>query len=72
LVKLAPEQSLLDLIATQVPAEVRRLAAFSLGGLGRADERILHGLLALARDPQMDAGVRYNAARALKALLGGQ
>ena len=43
----------------------RRTAAQTLGLLGRADEATLAGLLALARDAQVYARIRYAAAEAL-------
>jgi HEAT repeat protein len=54
----------------KVDAGVRRDAAQALWKLGRADEAVLKGLLALAEDEKVDAGVRYYAYQALKQLLG--
>jgi hypothetical protein len=44
---------------------VRSFVIYSLKELGRADERALDGLLALARDDQVAAGMRSEAASAL-------
>ena len=53
-------------------AGVRREAARALGQLGRADEAVVSGLLALARDTKVDDGVRRAAYFSLNRLLGGE
>jgi len=55
----------------QVDARIQRTAAQTLGQLGRDNERVLNGLLALARDTQVDAEVRDDAYNSLKLLVGG-
>jgi hypothetical protein len=55
-----------------VDKEVQSDSAQPLGTLGRADEPALNGLLALAQDPNVNAGIRNNAYNSLKALLSDE
>jgi hypothetical protein len=54
-----------------VDNEVRYTAAEALGGLGRAGDEVLSGLLSLARDQETDEFVRFAGYESLKTLLGG-
>jgi hypothetical protein len=56
---------------SQVDDFVRRDAAKALGQLGRADDAVLEGLLALARNSQVSGLVRRESYRSLKQLVGG-
>jgi HEAT repeat protein len=49
---------------------VRQSAAEALGRLGRAEEKVVDGLLALARDAGLDPEVRRSAYQSLKRLVG--